>query len=642
MSRYRTPLSSGLLFAIAISLSLRVAAYDATPVTCASQPPLRAGATDYIVSLDDANQHILHVSILLREFVGRSTLAMPVWNALYQVRNFAANIENVRAQDATGAPATIVKTVTSEWEITAPAGCVLVSYDIHLDTPGPFASQVNAEHAFLNLAMVLMYSPELRSRPATVRFRYVPELWKIRDLHLCRRYATPEGAHSQATEDANQLAVGGQIYEIACEAANYDELVDSPVEMSKLQEFSFQQDAATYHVVVHGDPADYDRKKLEDTLKKITHAAVDWMQDRPYDEYTFLYHFPRGPAGGGMEHAYGTAIDVSASQVNKSMTAVADVTAHEFFHLWNVKRIRPQSLEPINYQQENDTRALWFAEGVTSTVGDLLRVRAGLLDESTYLSGIGTLITELERRPAYRWQSAEESSLEAWFEGNAFYRSPERSVSYYDKGDLLGTLLDLRIRALTNGSKSLRDVFHWMNKNYALQHRFYPDSAGVQRAAEAITGETFADFFRDYVAGTKPIPYNEFFTFVGLELRQVPLPVAAPGFTTTANIGGQPEVIGVGSGSDAQRAGLAVGDRILECNRKPATGRLTEELAAMKPGATVKVRVSNAHGQRTLKFKLGSRQEQTYVLQDLQNLTPEQRAHRTAWTHGDDGPGGTH
>ncbi len=148
--------------------------------------------------------------------------------------------------------------------------------------------------------------------------------------------------------------------------------------------------------------------------------------------------------------------------------------------MWNVKRIRPQSLEPIDYQHENDTRALWFSEGVTSTVGDLMLARAGLIGESEYLQRVADEISELQQRPAHRWQSAEESSLDAWFEGNAFYRSPERSISYYNKGEILGILLDLRIRQLTNGNKSLRDLFQWMNEHYAKQHRYFPDSAGVQ------------------------------------------------------------------------------------------------------------------------------------------------------------------
>src|SRR6202030_4411516 len=131
------------------------------------------------------------------------------------------------------------------------------------------------------------------------------------------------------------------------------------------------------------------------------------MGDLPFDNYMFLYHFPHGPAGGGMEHSYSTAIDVHADVLSQSPEALASVTAHEFFHLWNVKRIRPQTLEPVDYTRENYTRALWFSEGVTSTAEGLIRLRAGMLDEKQYLYRLGEQITELERRPAHLKQSSQ-------------------------------------------------------------------------------------------------------------------------------------------------------------------------------------------------------------------------------------------
>ena len=433
----------------------------------------------------------------------------------------------------------------------------------------------------------------------------------------------------------------GKVDQVAGIAHNYDELVDSPAELGIFQQSAFQQDGATYHVVVDGDPADYDMAKLDKMLIKITHAEVDWMQDRPYDEYTFLYHFPRGHGGGGMEHAYGTAIDVNTDRLRNSLMPVASVTAHEFFHLWNVKRIRPQSLEPIDYQHENDTRALWFSEGVTSTVGDLMLARSGLIGETEYLQQVADEISELQRRPAHRWQSAEESSLDAWFEGNAFYRSPQRSVSYYNKGEILGILLDLRIRQLTNGSKSLRDLLQWMNEHYARQHHFFPDSSGVEQAVEALTGQSFDGFFRDYVAGVKEIPYDDFFQFAGLHVVLNTYQVATPGFTTTTNLAGQPEVAQVDADSDAQRAGVVPGDRITAVNGKPAAASLDDELSRLRPGTPVRIQVENRSGKRQVELRLGTREEQSYELSDLPNVTAAQRAHRTAWIHGDDETRGT-
>jgi len=595
----------------------------ATPVTCTSPVSSPSEPTEYFVSLADPAAHLAHVSIRFPGAEEKRTLDMPVWNALYQVRNFAANVMNVRAQDSSGAPAKVSNTKPSEWEVAAPAGCVVVSYDIHLDAPGPFGSALNTEHGFFNWAMVLMYSPDLRTRPMSLRLLDVPATWALRDTRVLG------GAEA------------GKVSQVAGVAQSYDELVDSPAEVGTFRQSAFREDGATYHIVVDGDPADYDMAKLQEMLRKITHAAVDWMQDRPYDEYTFLYHFPRGHGAGGMEHAYGAAIDVSADRLRNDLKPVESVSAHEFFHLWNVKRIRPQSLEPIDYQRENDTRALWFSEGVTTTVGDIVLARAGLVDGGEYLQRVETEITELQSRPARTWQSAEESSLDAWFEGDTFYHSEERSISYYNKGDILGVLLDLRIRQLTGGKKSLRDLFHWMNDHYAKQHRFFPDSAGVEQAAAAITGHSFADFFRDYVAGVKEIPYDDFFQFVGLKAVRKTVELATPGFTTTANPGGQPEVFHVEQGSEAQRAGFVAGDRITAVDGKPADSFLDEELSRMQPGATVRLQIENRKGKREVTLRLRSREEQIYELQDLPLVTSEHRAHRAAWIHGDDEARGT-
>ncbi len=592
-------------------------------MSCTSPASAQPEPTEYFVSLADPAHHLAHVSIRLRNGEGTRTLDMPVWNALYQVRNFAANVEDVRAQDGSGAAAQVRNTTTSEWEITAPPGCVVVSYDIHLDVPGPFGSSLNVNRGFFNWAMVLMYAPSLRSEPVSLRLLDVPATWGLRDLNVL-------GA-----------ADPGKVEQLVGVAHSYDELADSPAEIGTFRESVFHQDGATYHVVVDGNPADYDMAKLDEILGRITHAAVDWMQDRPYDEYTFLYHLPRGPGAGGMEHSYGAAIEVSANRLRGSLLPLAGLSAHEFFHLWNVKRIRPQSLEPIDYQREMDTRALWFSEGVTSTVGNILLARAGLIDERMYLQGVSEQITELQRRPAHRWQSAEDSSLDAWFEGYSYYRSPERSISYYNKGEILGILLDLRIRQMTDGKKSLRDVLQWINEHYAKQHRFFPDSDGVELAAQAVTGKSFAEFFRDFVSGVQEIPYDDFFQFAGLHVVTKTVPVASAGFTTTANLGGQPEVVQVDPDTDAHRAGIAVGDRVLAVDGKPVDAALDEQLSQTAPGTTVHLRIENRRGQREVKLRLGLHQQTIYELQDLPVVTPEQRAHRMAWIHGDDESRGT-
>ena len=614
--------ASALLLRVVIVVACAGPLWGATGVTCSSPADPQPQATEYFISLADNVHHLAHVSIRFPQPTGTITLNMPVWNALYQVRDFAANIQNVRAVDVSGRPVVVVNSRTSEWQISGTEHCLVVDYDIHLDNGGPFGAQLNSEHGFFNWAMVLMYSPAMRPQSASVRFLDVPATWSLRDVHVMGE------------------APAGEVERKAGVAHSYDELVDSPAEIGSFQRFEFQQDGATYHIVVHSDPHDYDAGKLEDTLKKITHAAVEWMADRPFDEYTFLYHFPQSHGAGGMEHAYGTAIEVSAQRLRSSVMAVASVSSHEFFHLWNVKRIRPESLEPVDYQREMDTRALWFSEGVTSTVGDMLLARAGLFSDRQYVDRVASEINELQSRQAHRWQSAEEASLDAWFEGDAYYRSPHRSISYYNKGEVLGVLLDLRIRQATQGRKSLRDLFQWMNENYAKKGRPFPDSDGVQQAAETVSGQSFVEFFHQYVAGVQELPYNELFGFVGLQVAETTIQSSSPGFTTDTNLGGQPEVASVEVNSDAHRAGIAIGDRVVEVDGTPATLSVDDQLARMRPGSSVKVTVANRRGQRTVKLKLTSHQEQMYILQDVPAVTPEQHAHRVAWIHGDDETGG--
>jgi len=178
-----------------------------------------------------------------------------------------------------------------------------------------------------------------------------------------------------------------------------------------------------------------------------------------------------------------------------------------------------------------------------------------------------------------------------------------------------------------------------MNQHYAKQGRFFPDSAGVEQAAEAVAGQSFADFFRDYVAGVKEIPYDEFLSFAGLRAVATTATSASAGFTTTANLGAQPEVTKVDSGSDAQRAGMMVGDRVIAMNGHPADASLDSEISGMAPGTLVRLQLENRRGKREVDFKLGLRTEVSHQLQDLATVTPEQRAHRTAWILGDDEPG---
>jgi predicted metalloprotease with PDZ domain len=585
-----------------------------TLLIAAATVPANA-ATSYTVSLATPDQHLVEVQIILPEGAAHRELQLPVWNALYQVRDFAQYVNWVRAKDRAGRALAVREADKSRWQIEDAQAGAVVEYQIYVDSPGPFGAQLNSHHAFFNLAQILMYPVDARNDARNdamvVRFSQVPEGWRV----ATPLASLPDGRFSADT---------------------YDRLVDSPVEIGTFQESDFDEGGGHYRVIVDADSSDYDMEKITAMLHKIVAAATSWMDDRPFASYMFLYHFPRGPGGGGMEHAYSTAIALNAEVVVRSSDVLASVTAHEFFHLWNVKRIRPQTLEPVDYTKENYTRALWFSEGCTSTAADIIRLRGGLLDERHFEEDVSSGISELERRPAHLTQSAEESSLDAWLEGDSYYRHPERSISYYNKGELLGITLDLAVREASHGQASLREVFEWMNQNYAKKGRFFSDSDGVREAAEAVTHADLGWFFAKYVSGTEEVPWNDFFRGVGLRLVEGRNTLADPGFVASRNFDGPMTVAGVTAGGEAEHAGLQAGDTILEINGKPAGQESAQEMAQFNPGDVITVKVRGRRGgDRELKWKVGSREEVSYELKDMENITAQQRARRMAWLKGE-------
>jgi predicted metalloprotease with PDZ domain len=602
----RAPLSFVLLAALFLL---------AAPVCAQNESKL-----DYTIRLADANHHRVHVSMTYDPENGGNEVQLPVWNALYQVRDFAKNVIAVKASSQSGEQLAVKQIDKTTWQFRPKGGWVTLDYDIVLDEPGPFGAQFNSHHAFFNFAQALMYPTNGREFPIAVRLEQVPSGWKL---------ATPlDSLNIPAAQE-----VGSPGYLLR--AGNYDRLVDSPCELGNFAEMDFEQGGAKYRVVIDADANDYDASKLVNSLKQITAAETAWMDDRPFTTYVFIYHFPRGPAGRGMEHAFSTAIDHSANDL-KDLKGLNSVSAHEFFHLWNVKRIRPQSLEPIDYSRENYTRALWFSEGVTSAVADLALLKAGLLQPSEYLQRLSNGISVLQSRPAHATQSAEESSLDTWLERYPSYRAPERSISYYNKGELLGVLLDLKIRQDSHGRSSLRDLFHAMNRDYAKAGKFFPDSDGVRQEAEKLTGADLSSFFAQYVAGTADLPY-ELFATAGVVLSKEDRVVADPGFEAARNFGG-PLVIEDVYGEQARTAGLQQGMEIQAVDGEAPGRSLDQQFANSAPGAKVRIAVSNRGTRKDIQLTLGERNVKSYVLHESPDATAEQLARRHAWLTSEDEP----
>lgn len=570
---------------------------------------------DFTVSLRDARAHLVTVRMQLAGTAADRDIQLPVWNALYQIRDFAQYVRYVRASDAAGRPLLVRKLDKTTWRVSGAEAGATVEYLVYLDVPGPYGAQVNNRHAFFNLAEVLMYPVDARDSAMTVRFTDLPAGWTI---------ATPLAALDERSHTYT--------------ARTYDRLVDGPVDIGNLDRASYDQDGARYHVVVDAERGDYDMRAIVEMAKKLTRSTVEWMGERPFTEYTFFFHFPHGPGSGGMEHAYSTAIDVNADRLRDEPLGLPGLTAHEFFHLWNVKRLRPASLEPIDYTREQYTRSLWFSEGFTSTVGDMMLFRTGYYDERAFLDNLAREIRTLQLRPAHLTQSAEDSSLDTWFDKYPQYRLPDRSISYYNKGEILGVLLDLALREATGGRQGLRELFQHMNRKYAHEGRPFPDLAGVREAAQAISGRDFGWFFTRYVSGLEELPYDQMFATVGLRLVRKRVTIPDVGFTSVRNFDQPPVVVVVQEGSEAQRAGVEQGDQVVALNGRTLTGELEAYLRELRVGETVKLRLVGRKGSREVKLPLGGQPQDEFSFAEVERVTPQQRARRAAWLRGEAEP----
>jgi predicted metalloprotease with PDZ domain len=566
-----------------------------------------AATITYRIHLNNSERHLFHVEMMIPKPGPGTVVALPAWNALYQIKDFSYRVRQVRAtaNSPDNMPIDVRKLDKQSWQISCPpptgqcgALGIVVDYSVEWNDPGPFTSQLNAHHAFINLAEILMYVPNRRSDDTEVQFVEVPNGWKVvAELPTTRALNT----------------------DFAFVAPNYDALVDAPVEAGEFEDFEFDEGGAHFRVVVDGK--EWTRERLSDGLRRISRCELKLMGGAPFKEYTFLIHI--GPyaeaGGGGMEHANSTAIAAGSEE------GALAIAAHEFFHVWNVKRIRPRSLEPFDYRKEQYTRALWFAEGVTSTYASYTLERTGLWGKEQFYGDLAWQITALASRPSRKWQSVEESSLDAWFEKYDGYNAPDRSISYYNKGQILGVMLDLAIRDATDNRRSLDDVLRRMNDEYAKQRKFYNDSEGVRSAVEEIAGKSFEDFFHRYVSGTDEIPYDGFLNAAGLECKFQTVKSGDIGFDP-----GQPSANGVTitavePGSAAEAAGLLADDVVVRVNGRVVPERRGDWIPSVSPGDPVKLRVDRNGQEMDIVYRAGVQEEQSATIAEISHPSDRQR-----------------
>ncbi len=514
-----------------------------------------AAETRYEIDLAQAASRTLLISLETECPKAACEFQMPVWNATYQIRDFAQYVSRFEAAKPGGEPLPWRLVAPSRWRVlTAPGERVRLKYHYWADNPGPFGCSASSRHVFLNFAQVLLYPVDRLREPASVRFLNRPRDWKTA-LELPER----DGAFH---------------------ARHYDELVDAPVELSAFAETQFPLRGRRLRIVVDAEPGDYSLERLRNSAVKIASTATSIMQDVPFPSYTFMYHFREG-GGGGMEHANSTAIDSRPCRD----CDLAGVTAHEFFHLWNVKRIRPASLEPIDYTRENVTPSLWFSEGVTSTYGSYIQLQAGLDTPAQFLRRLEGQITRHERLPARLMQSAEDSSISAWLERYPAYGRPGRSVSYYLKGELAGYMLDLAIRHFSGNRRSLDDLMRRLNVEYAQKGRFFEDTNALEQLAGELAGRSMKDFFDPIIRRPGPIDWDQYLGYAGYGVAARTEQAPSLGIEISTAPGRIATIVEVQPSGAGAKAGLQTDDRVITVDGQPVRQGLTQALDRRPPTA---------------------------------------------------------
>jgi predicted metalloprotease with PDZ domain len=598
-------------------------------------PPVEIAFT---VAMSRPHTHLFEVDVSIKRAAtatvpNEELLVMPVWTpGSYLVREFERNVQDFTAKDAAGQPLKWEKTNKNTWKVTTNGSRDWHAYyRVYANELSVRTSELNSSHAYWNSANLLMYLDGFLKSPSTVRV-LAPDVWKIAT-------GLPGVADQRNT----------------FRAENFDVLYDSPFEVSNFKSLLFNVKGVPHRIVIDGE-GNYDPERMRRDVQKIVETQVELMGGEvPYRDYTFILHL-RSNAGGGLEHLNSTSLGYprfgftirggdratsaspNAGEGQRDYRSFLSLVAHEFFHLWNVKRIRPDALGPFDYTQENYTKLLWVAEGITDYYADVSLRRAGLISEGDFLSATARSFQALQNTPGRLVQSVEESSYDSWIK---FYRPDENTVnsqvSYYDKGAILGLLLDLEIRKRSNGAKSLDDVLRYLYTEFFKKERNYTPS-DFQKAAEMAAGGSLEEFFAKYVRSTDELDYNSALEAAGLRLdKGATGPTGQPVERVYFGADVRQEddrlmVTRVYAGSPAYDQGLNTGDQIVALDNARMTRDLfNARLAEKRPGDLLNLTIFRFDDLSTLLIKLGGRAEGTYRILPLTTATEAQKKVYRSW-----------
>jgi predicted metalloprotease with PDZ domain len=609
-------------------------------VLASAQQDARLASIHYELAMSKPATHLFEVKMEVALAEGASAeyldFQMPKWSpGRYSVFDFAKNVQEVQAFNGICPPRAmcdvlpvpVTRLDDQTWRVHVPDRRRLtLSYKVFGDDMSGTFSQLDARHATFNGGSVFMYIVGHKPDPVTLSI-LAPQGWRI---------------INGATASENQREFS---------FPNYDIMIDTPTEISPDWTMNeFKVDAKTYRVVVHSFGEEGGRRaQLVRDLEKIVRAETKMWGPPEFDTYTFLFHFANDShSSDGMEHLVSTDIIEPGTLADAgTYEDTLEAASHEFFHVWNVKRLRPAELGPWDFTRPANTRGLWIAEGITEYYGELMLRRAGLWTNDQSLKRFAEVITGVETKEGSRLMSAEESSLVAPFlDGQIDVQHTNlanTSISYYYKGEVLALALDLLLRSRTHNRVSLDDVMRRAyeelylkspNATYYLKGRGYTSDDFVRITSE-VAGTDMSDFFRRYVRGVEVPPYDEALKSVGLRLARDPLRVPYLGVVSDTDDTNNFKIKTVGSDTPAEAAGLKQGDIILSVgDTKVTPENFAATINRYKPHDRVPFIIKRDRSTIRIVITLGERGSTNYRLEELRDATPEMRALRVAWLNG--------
>lgn len=562
---------------------------------------------NYQVAMPHPQTHLFEVTLHLEDYsLSTLDLKMPVWTpGSYLVREYAKHLQDFSAMSRDKA-LTWRKIGKNHWQIdTDGISQVTVKYSIFANELTVRTNHLDATHGYFNGAAIFFRIPEFDKQPIHINIQTPPQ-WQVTTT-------------LPVVEKQKNTFV----------AADFDTLVDSPFEVGTHQLHDFEVRGKPHQLAIWGKGNVKVEPLIED-IKKIIEVEANMFEGLPYEKYLFLLHLS-AQSFGGLEHKDSCSLIYKRfgfgdrNQYERFMQLVA----HEFFHLWNVKRIRPKELEVFDYDGENYTPSLWFCEGTTSYYDLLIPLKAGIYDVSSYLNNLSKEISRYQTTPGRKIQPVSESSFDAWIK---LYRqdanSPNSQISYYLKGEMITLLLDLMIRSRHKNQRSLDDVM------LKLWQQFGKDEIGytadeLKQIIESVAGTDLTDFFDRYIHGREELPFNEYLEPFGLELAVDTTEEPFLGIKVVSN-NAKESIKFVESDSPAQIAGIDAGDELLAIDGIKVTGKqLSERLKDYQPRDTVEITVFHQDELRNYSVTLDEPRANKYEVVPVENPSAVQKENFT-------------